>query len=52
MPVSIQQLRERRAAKAAEARKLMDETKDQKWTNEHQANMTTSPVKLLRWTVS
>lgn len=36
MPVSIQQLRERRAAKAVEARKLMDDTKDAKWTNEHQ----------------
>lgn len=37
MGVSIQQLRERRAAKAVEARKLMDETKDSKWTSEHQS---------------
>lgn len=37
MGVSIQQLRERRAAKAVEARKLMDDTKDSKWTNENQS---------------
>ncbi|MES2182876.1 MAG: phage major capsid protein [Pseudomonadota bacterium] len=34
--MSIQQLRERRNALAADARKLMDETKDAKWTSEHQ----------------
>ncbi len=37
MGVSIQQLRERRAAIAAQARKLMDDTKDSKWTNENQS---------------
>jgi HK97 family phage major capsid protein len=35
--MSIQALRERRNGMAIEARKLMDETKDQKWTPEHQA---------------
>lgn len=35
--MSIQQMRERRNAIAAEARKLMDETKDVKWTSEHQS---------------
>lgn len=34
--MSIQQLRESRNGFAIEARKLMDETKDQKWTAEHQ----------------
>ena len=34
--MSIQQLRESRNGFALEARKLMDETKDQKWTAEHQ----------------
>ena len=34
--MSIQALRERRNGMAVEARKLMDETKDQKWTSEHQ----------------
>lgn len=36
MPESIQQLRERRTAKAIEARKLMDDTKDKTWTSENQ----------------
>ena len=36
--MSIQQLRESRNGFALEARKLMDETKDQKWTAEHQSN--------------
>lgn len=35
--MSIQQLRESRNGFAIEARKLMDETKDQKWTAEHQS---------------
>ncbi|KFE51128.1 phage major capsid protein [Pseudomonas syringae] len=34
--MSIQALRERRNGMAVEARKLMDDTKDQKWTAEHQ----------------
>lgn len=34
--MSIQALRERRNGFAIEARKLLDETKDQKWTPEHQ----------------
>ena len=36
MPESIQKMRERRNALAAQARQLMDSTKDQKWTNENQ----------------
>lgn len=34
--MSIQALRERRNGLAIEARKLLDETKDQKWTGDHQ----------------
>ena len=34
--MSIQVLRERRNGLAIEARKLLDETKDQKWTGDHQ----------------
>lgn len=34
--MSIQALRERRNGLSIEARKLMDETKDQKWTSDHQ----------------